>query len=52
MRIMRICSAVEPFAPNCRASRVLIRVSRPSSLAWRPLTSSSIMPIVPVRGVN
>lgn len=45
---MRICSAVVPGPPNCRDSRVLMRFSRPSSLAWRLLTSSSIMPIVPV----
>lgn len=42
---MRTCSEVRG-PPNCLDSRDFMRDSSPSSLAWRPLTSSSMMPMV------
>lgn len=42
---MRTCSVVRG-PPNCLDSRDFMRDSSPSSLAWRPLTSSSMMPMV------
>ena len=41
---MRICSAVRG-PPNCLDSSDFMRDSSPWSLAWRPLTSSSMMPM-------